>query len=748
MFVAEGLEMIDEVEPLLIELMSVGTGDPQDVPLDDVNFVFRLFHSIKGSSGFLQYNTITELTHEAETMLDRIRNSTLALTGERIGLLVKTCDQLRVLLNAVADTLSDAGHEAGAQKLMAALSEACGGHVAEAGAEQEQDVPKQDGEAEGVAEEKAMSEAEKASAIVDDTLNEREETPEQKPPSAQSMISDDMMKLFIQDSEEMLDQAEHALLEIQRDPAATDEQVKTAFRALHTFKGNAGFMNFEDLVEISHKVEAVLHLIREGEMACEPSVVRVMLQMIDTFRQAVEDVAKGGDGRVAGRIGFVDLLDELLPQEGAKQKSAVKEHRPPVPKRPVKKPQPDSPARQTVAEDNLKGGRRSLQKNIRVSVDKLEHLNNLVGELVISEAMVTNNRDLRGLKLEHFSRAAHRLNLITSELQDLSMSLRMIPIDNTLKKLIRLTHDVSEKTGKKVDLTLLGTDTEVDRTVAELIADPLVHIVRNSVDHGIEDPEERRRLKKPEKGTVIVEAKHQSGEVWIVITDDGKGMDAEKIVEQAIERGMLTEQDAQRLNREEALELVFEPGFSTAAAVTDVSGRGVGMDVVKKNIEKLNGRVEVSSQVGHGTELTIRIPLTLAIINGMVIRLGEENYIIPLLSIKESFKPTSDMINTVTNKGETIYLRGELLPLFRLSRLFEIEDAVEDPAEGIVVVVESGGRKVGLLIDELLGQQQTVIKSLGETLRGIRGISGASIMSDGRVALIIDIDGVVRLALF
>ena len=270
--------------------------------------------------------------------------------------------------------------------------------------------------------------------------------------------------------------------------------------------------------------------------------------------------------------------------------------------------------------------------------------------------------------------------------------------------------------------------------------------VRNSIDHGIELPAKRRALGKPEVGQVTVEARHQSGEVWVLVRDDGKGLDREKIVERGVERGLIREEDVAHLTDNQVFELVFEPGFSTAEIVTDVSGRGVGMDVVKKNIEKLNGRVEVASVAGQWTMMTIRIPLTLAIINGMIVRVGKEDCIIPLLAIKESLKPTPGMINTVVGRGETVYLRGEVLPLFRLADIFSIPGAVQRPEDGIVVVVESSGRKTALLVDALLGQQQTVIKSLGETFRHIRGLAGASIMADGRIALIIDIDGVVRLA--
>ena len=313
-----------------------------------------------------------------------------------------------------------------------------------------------------------------------------------------------------------------------------------------------------------------------------------------------------------------------------------------------------------------------------------------------------------------------------------------------MKKMIRLVHDLSIKAGKKVDLQLAGTETEVDRTVAELISDPLVHMVRNSIDHGIETPEDRRKAGKSETGILRIQARHQAGEVLIVISDDGRGLNRDKILKKGIERGLL--KAGNLCGDEDIYALIFEAGFSTADKITDVSGRGVGMDVVRKNIEKIRGRVEIQTKAGIGATFTIHIPLTLAIIQGMMVRVGHERFIIPLRSIRESIRPRPRDYNTVVGRGETITIRGDLLPLFRLSRLFDTKGAIEKLDEGIVVVIQEGNTSVALLVDELLGQQQTVVKSLGYTFGQIDGISGASILSDGRVGLILDIGGVIKIA--
>lgn len=413
-------------------------------------------------------------------------------------------------------------------------------------------------------------------------------------------------------------------------------------------------------------------------------------------------------------------------------------------------PEPTPPAPAEKKEEPSKTAPQQKQKtvvrrDIRVNVDKLEQLFDLVGELVIAEAMVTHNEDIKDMRMDSFDRAAHRLSLITNDLQDVAMSLRMIPVGGTFRKMIRLVHDLSTKAGKKVNLELRGEDTEVDRNVVELISDPLVHLVRNAVDHGLEGPEERIDACKPEEGSVIIEAKHQSGEVWIIIKDDGRGLNKEKILARALERGVFTG-DPSTLRDEDIYKFIFQPGFSTAEKVTDVSGRGVGMDVVKKNIEKIKGHVEIHSAPGKGSTFIIRIPLTLAIIQGMMLRVGNERYVIPLLNIRESFRPTEDMLNSVQNRGELISIRGELLPLFRLNRLFDITEGFTNPCEGIIVVIEDTGKRTAILVDELLGQQQVVIKSLDNVSGDTEGISGACILNDGRVGLILDVRGIILMA--
>jgi two-component system chemotaxis sensor kinase CheA len=324
------------------------------------------------------------------------------------------------------------------------------------------------------------------------------------------------------------------------------------------------------------------------------------------------------------------------------------------------------------------------------------------------------------------------------------MSMRMVPLKGTFSKMARLARDVSRKLGKAVNLVTDGEDTEIDRNLADIVHDPLVHMVRNAVDHGIETPDQRRAAGKPEQGTVKLSAYHSAGSVVVEISDDGKGLDREVLLAKARERGLISE--GAELSEREIYNLIMEPGFSTAQVVTDVSGRGVGMDVVKKNIELLRGTVEIKSEKGVGSVFRMTLPLTLAIIDGMVIRVGVETYVLPTISIIRSVKPTAADVSTVFGQGEMLRLQGRLIPLYRMSRIYGIPGARETLAEAIVVVVEDEDRQAGLVIDELIGRQQVVIKNLGGTMRNIPGISGGAIMPDGRVGLILDVGGLLRFA--
>jgi two-component system chemotaxis sensor kinase CheA len=379
------------------------------------------------------------------------------------------------------------------------------------------------------------------------------------------------------------------------------------------------------------------------------------------------------------------------------------------------------------------------QHTVKVETQKLDGLIDLVGELVITQSLVTSNDSIKTLKEQKITKDLAQVSRITSELQRNAMSLRMVQINNTFRKMNRLVRDLAHKFEKDVEFTTHGDDTEIDRNMVESIYDPLVHMIRNALDHGLEPPKERMAKGKSPKGQLSLKAYHQGGNVVIEMRDDGRGLDVKKVIQKAEEKGLI--HDGESLTRAQAHNLVFLPGFSTSENVTEISGRGVGMDVVRKSIEALRGKVDFASEENQGSVFTIRLPLTLAIIDGMIVRVGDNRYILPTISINESFRPKPEEYFTVKNQGEMIKVRDTLLPLVRLDQIVNVDGAIRDPSDALVVVVENEGQRRCLLVDEVLGKQEVVIKSLGERLKYVRALAGGTILGDGRVGLILDING-------
>ena len=400
------------------------------------------------------------------------------------------------------------------------------------------------------------------------------------------------------------------------------------------------------------------------------------------------------------------------------------------------KPKPKSSAKDSKA---------SANSSIRVGIDKIDDLINMVGELVITQSMLSLLGEEFSLdKLEKLQDGLSQLERHTRELQESVMKIRMLPISFSFSRFPRLVRDLSANLGKKIDLVMSGENTEIDKTLIEKIGDPLVHLVRNSIDHGIEMPDDRIAQGKPEHGTINLNAYHKGGNIVIEIVDDGKGIDTDVIFGKAVEKGLIEENA--KLSKSQILDLIFQPGFSTAKEISDISGRGVGMDVVRRNILSLGGAVDIQSEIGQGSTFTIRLPLTLAILDGQTVSVGSETYIVPLVSIVESIQIRSDMINRVAGRGETFKLRDAYLPILRLSSIFNVSDAQAEKLEdGLLVVVEADGKHCGLFVDDLLGQQQVVIKSLEQNYERVDGVSGATILGDGSVALILDIPGLLRM---
>lgn len=565
-----------------------------------------------------------------------------------------------------------------------------------------------------------------------------------------------LLRDFVTESREYLEEGEAALLALEGDPG-DDESVNTVFRAFHTIKGTSAFLGLNLLSSIAHHAESLLSRVRDREIRCVGGYADLALGTIDVMREIVDSVdsALGGDGRIVAPPRYAKLFQTLENPEAA----GIREGEGPD-ARPDARPDAgsdsdgavaDGPARElpNVAGDEPQQSRSrtadaTSESSMRVRTERLDRLIDLVGELVIAQAMVGQDSTLGSGEHAELARKVGHAGKIVRELQDLSMSMRMVPLRPTFQKLARLVRDVAHRTGKEVDFIVAGDDTEIDRTMVDAIADPLVHMVRNAVDHGIERPDDRRASGKERTGSVRLTAYHAGASVVVELSDDGKGLDRERILQLAMERGLI--ESAKGMSDSDIFALIFAPGFSTAAEVTDLSGRGVGMDVVRRSIEALRGRVEITSEPGRGSTFRIRLPLTLAITDGMLVRVANERFIIPTMSIQVSFRPTREALSTVAGRGEMVMLRNELLPLIRLHHLLGVPHAIEDAAGALLVVVEVGVRRYALLVDELLGQQQVVAKSLGERLGRIPGVSGGAILGDGRVGLILDVVELIALS--
>jgi two-component system chemotaxis sensor kinase CheA len=542
---------------------------------------------------------------------------------------------------------------------------------------------------------------------------------------------------FVTESFEFVAASESALLRLEENPA-DDDAVNEVFRAFHTVKGTAAFLGLERLTALAHEAESLLSRLREKEIGYTRGCAELSLRSIDMLKTllTVVEQALAGDGALPVPAGYHELVhalasyDPALHADGVQLQGAAAAAGGP-----------------SGAADDVPWDRRSesrIEATVRVRTDRLDRLIDTVGELVIAQSMVAGDAGIDAARQQELLRKVVHAGKIVRELQDLSMSMRMVPLRATFARLTRVVRDTAVKSGKQVQLVTEGDDVEIDRTLADLLADPLVHMLRNSVDHGIETPADRERAGKPPTGIVKLSAYNASGSVVVELSDDGRGLDRDRIVAKAIEKGLIASEHG--MTDAQVFALVFAPGFSTADRVTELSGRGVGMDVVRRNIESVRGRIDIRSAPGKGTTFVVRLPLTMAVTDGMVVRVGAERFIVPLTGIHMSFRPEASMLSTIIGTGEAVLLRGELMPVLRLHRLFDVPDAVESASEGLLMIVGEEQQRTAILVDELLGQQRVVAKPLGRSLGKVPGISGGAILGDGRVALILDVNETVALA--
>lgn len=535
---------------------------------------------------------------------------------------------------------------------------------------------------------------------------------------------------FLEEAKELLANTEQCFLNLEKakDDPAIIEQI---FRLAHNLKGSADAVGFSDLKDLTHKLESLLLKLKNKEIAISPYIINLLLQSNDTIVNVVEILRKDPGARHA-QPELIAKIEEALegraPKgsnfeivEFAADAAAAFE--------PVVLSQTKAPPSQAAA--------ASADENIRVNLSKIDGLLNSVGELVILQTVLDQQKHSVASAL--IQKTIGQMSKIAKEIQSTSMSLRMMPVKQTFQKMQRIVRDTSKSLGKDVELTLVGEETELDKTVLEQLGDPLVHLIRNAVDHGIENPDERVQAGKPRTGQVCLSAYHRGDKIVIEIKEDGRGLDPKKLTSIAVKKGLISATDV--LSDEEAYQLIFAPGFSTKTEVTDVSGRGVGMDVVRTNITQLQGDVEIETALGKGTCMRIVLPLTLAIVDSMVVRLNEDRYVIPISQITESLQPKREDISFVAESGETLNLRGETVPLYRLSSVLKKRAAAKPNAwESIALIVRNTNQApFSILVDDIICQQQVVIKRLGDEMQGLPGVSGAAILGDGRASLILDL---------
>lgn len=581
--------------------------------------------------------------------------------------------------------------------------------------------------------------------------------------STHTVFADDMQEIvesFLVETRELFEDLDNDILALEHDPS--DELVDQVFRSVHTVKGTAGFLGLEQLAELTHHFEDVLNRIRRKTLAVQPGTVDVLLAAFDQMKGLVQQVADRQLVPVdlAPMIGRLDALTSgAVPAAPAAEPAPVPapeaapelasevaaETAPAAP--PAASAAPAAPAPAKAEAGGEKGGARGSE-TIRVPVDRLDSLMDLVGELVLSRnrllQLLSEGGSGGGEVLREVRGATAQLDFVTTELQTAVMRTRMVQIGRVFARFPRLVRDLSVECGKQVDLVMEGEDTELDKSLTEEIADPLIHLVRNAMDHGVERPEVRTAAGKPARGTLRLAAAHEGDHILIVIEDDGGGIDPEKIKAKAVEKGLITPAEAADMGEAEAYQLIFRPGFSTAQTVSQVSGRGVGMDVVKTNLARLNGSVTVASEVGVGTRFTLKLPLTLAIIQSLLVRAGGETFAVPLHAVDEVVGLEPEDRNTIRGR-EVLRHRDAVVPLIRVGDSLDVAGYARPEDAEYAVVVDVADRRVGLVVDALIGQKEIVIKPLGTFLKTPPGVAGSAILGDGRVVMVLDLNGVVRL---
>ncbi|RMD84784.1 MAG: hypothetical protein D6808_06395 [Candidatus Dadabacteria bacterium] len=743
-FVEEHSSRLDDFESAVVEYdLKEDAGDEDKAKIEQ--FVKSYLHNIKGDAGSVGLAGISEATHILEDMVGEFSVAPLS------GLLREYVKWVKGCIKDISDQnpISEPS-ETFIRTLRARAEELrANSHKEDPSAEE-----KTDGDIDSEDKKETKSESESTDAQIS---SQNSSTQDREPYFIEG--EPDILMEFLTEAEEHLSYIEEILL---AEPEELDrEAIDSIFRGVHSIKGGAAYFGLKDVTETSHITETLMDMVREEKVGFISGIREKLMEYTGLQKELFAQIreAAKGDGklersedalRLYGEIG--DFISAINLTESLGDLGEQKQDKAPGSKKVEKaqtsgaeeRKEEESKAAKKPQEQGKKNKKLDVRSYVKVDTERLDKLIDSIGEMVIYSSMLTRTcKDL--LKDNEFvMNTCHQVEKFSRDLQDIGVSMRLVPIKGLFQKMSRVVWDTSKKVGKEISFYMDGEDTELDRTLIDKLADPLMHMVRNSVDHGIELPEERESIGKQRVGRIELKAFHSGGSIYIQIIDDGRGIDPEKIYAKAVEKGIVS--DEQKLSEQEIYQLLFAPGFSTAEKVTDISGRGVGMDVVRKNIESIRGHIHVESEIGKGTTFTIEVPLTLAIIDGIEVKVGAERFIIPTLSIIEFMSPSPDMVTRTLDKAETFHFRDLYLPVYRLHELFDIETECLRPEDSVFVVVECNGEQVAIMVDAIVDQHQTVIKGIGDIFGDDKGIAGCAIMSNGHAALILDVRSLVQIA--
>lgn len=687
-FLKEGREYFDEVEPLLIKLLDEKDGAEAE---KTIATAFRIFHSVKGVSGFLSLSTIQGVTHKVEEVLDRVRSGALVLNDDILKSIFNALDFIKELFQLVHETSSDTGRDNDASGIINDL------------------VKHLPNDTSG-----AITDFNTSSSNLLACLNQ--------PQFLSSLKSEFLIKI---------EQIETISFDLLDKPDKYEEVLTNILNGLEILHIHANFFVLDNFLLIYK--EFIPFLKQDFCGRFESANVSVLFTFMSLLRDntfsdsSVENLTKALEDLKATE-GFTHSDNQTVSEKASEQDV-------------VEVNTDDNTAVSTKPQEQS----AKVVKEIRVDLEKIDKLVELIEELGVVSGVVASDPESNSFDIHSFNQGINKLGQITSSLQDVAMSVRLVPLSSTFNKMNRLVYDVSNKLNKKVKLSISGDNTEIDKNMIEAIQDPLVHIFRNAIDHGIEMPDEREANKKSSTGLIELKAWHSGGEVHISIQDDGHGIDANSIKQKAVKKGIISELTAEKMPNEMAYNLIMEAGFSTAEVVTDFSGRGVGMDVVKKSIEKLNGRISIDSHYGFGTTFSLSFPLTSTIVEGMLVKVGSLKYTIRIASIVESFKVKSEQVFTTPGGQERVKLRNEIFPIFRLAYLNKTSQYITDISEGILVLVEAKEQSIALFVDDIIGTNQSVIKSLPKYFGRLKGVSGCSVIGtrSSDISWTVDINGLI-----